>query len=64
MTTTIKNARTAGVTIIVRTVVTTGVVVMLLKNVVAPKSTPTVMIRTVTTIAPMITVVGRVVSRK
>ena len=36
---------------------------MPLKNVVAPRSMPTVTIRMVTKIAPMITVVGRVVSR-
>ena len=41
-----------------------GVVIIPLKNVVAPRSTPTVMIRMVTTIAPMITVVGQVVSRE
>ena len=39
------------------------VVVMLPKNVVAPRSTPIVMIRMVMTIAPRITVVGRVVIR-
>ena len=41
-----------------------GVIVMSLKNVVAPRSTLTVMIRMETTIAPMITVVDRVVSRE
>ena len=40
------------------------VFVMPLKNVVAPRFTPTVMIRMVTTIAPMITVVGRVACRE
>ena len=58
MITTITIVRTAGVTIVVRTVAITGVVVMPLKNVVAPRSTWTVMIRMVTTIAPAITVVG------
>ena len=54
---------TAGVTNIVRTVAIAGVVVVPLKNVVAPSSTPTVMIRIVTTIASVITVVGQFVSR-
>ena len=63
MITTTTIVRAAGVKIIERTFAITGVVVMPLKNVVAPRSTPTVMIRVVTTIATMITVVGRVVSR-
>ena len=63
MITTIKIVRTAGVKIIMRTVATRGVVVMPSKNVVAPSSTPTAIIRMVTKIAPMITVVARGVSR-
>ena len=61
---TITILRTSGVTIIVRTVSIMGVVVMPLKNVVAPRSTPTVTIRMVTKIAPVVTVVGQVVSRE
>ena len=61
---TIRIVRTAGVTITVRTVAIKWVVVMPLKNVVAPRFTPTVMIRMVTTTEPRITVVGRVVIRE
>ena len=64
MITTFEIVRAACVTIIMRTVAITGMFVMPLKNVVAPRSTPTAMIRMVTTIAPRITVVGRVVSRE